>query len=77
MSARHLSASPRWRELGTMVGIVWRILLHPNGVMTGVVRLVVPVAEINWLDNPTLSQLSMIMINAWTIIPFYMLICAN
>jgi ABC-type sugar transport system permease subunit len=57
-----------------VVGIVWRILLHPNGVMTGVVRLVVPVAEINWLNNPTLSPLSMIMINAWTIIPFYMLI---
>ena len=57
-----------------VVAIVWRILLHPNGILTAVVRLVLPVSEINWLDNPTLSPLSMILINIWTIIPFYMLI---
>ena len=57
-----------------VAAIVWRILLHPSGVLTTVLRPFTGAGEINWLDNPTLSPISMIIITDWTIIPFYMLI---
>lgn len=57
-----------------VVAIVWRILLQPGGVLTTVLRPLTGAAEINWLDNPSLSPLSMMIITNWTIIPFYMLI---
>lgn len=57
-----------------VVAIVWKILLHPSGVLTTVLRPLTGMGEINWLDNPTLSPISMIIITNWTIIPFYMLI---
>ena len=57
-----------------VVAIVWRILLQPNGILTGALRPLLNVAEIRWLDSPILSPISMILIHDWTIIPFYMLI---
>jgi multiple sugar transport system permease protein len=57
-----------------VVAVVWRILLHPSGILTTVLRPLTGMGEINWLDNPTLSPIAMIIINDWTIIPFYMLI---
>ena len=57
-----------------VVAIVWRILLHPSGVLTTVLRPFTGLGEINWLNDPTLSPISMILINNWTTIPFYMLI---
>ena len=57
-----------------VVAIVWRILLQPGGVLTTVLRPLTGAAEINWLDNTTLSPISMMIITNWTIIPFYMLI---
>ena len=57
-----------------VVAIVWRILLQPGGVLTQVLRPLTGAAEINWLDNPTLSPIAMIIISNWTVIPFYMLI---
>lgn len=57
-----------------VVAIVWRILIHPSGVLTTVLRPFTGMAEINWLNDPTLSPITMIIINDWTIIPFYMLI---
>lgn len=57
-----------------VVAIVWRIFLQPGGVLTTVLRPLTGQGEINWLTDPKLSPLSMIFINDWTIIPFYMLI---
>lgn len=57
-----------------VVAVVWRILLHPSGVLTTFLRPFTGLGEINWLNDPNLSPLSMIIINDWTIIPFYMLI---
>jgi multiple sugar transport system permease protein len=57
-----------------VVAIVWRILLQPGGVLTTVLRPLTGAGEIKWLDSPTLSPISMMIITNWTIIPFYMLI---
>jgi len=57
-----------------VVAIVWRIIMQPNGLLTQLVRPFTGLGEINWLSSPTLSPISMIIINDWTTIPFYMLI---
>ncbi|MFO7323101.1 MAG: sugar ABC transporter permease [Chloroflexota bacterium] len=57
-----------------VVAVVWRILLHPSGVLTTLLRPFTGLGEINWLNDPVLSPISMILINDWSIIPFYMLI---
>ncbi len=57
-----------------VVAIVWRILMQPNGVLTFFLRPFTGLGEINWLNDARLSPISMILINNWTTIPFYMLI---
>lgn len=57
-----------------VVAMVWRILLNPSGIMTQVLRPLTGMGEIKWLDNPAISPISMILINDWTTIPFFMLI---
>ena len=57
-----------------VVATVWLVLVNPNGLLTAVVRPFTGSAEINWLTNPTLSPITMIIIHDWAAIPFYMLI---
>ncbi len=57
-----------------VVSIVWRILLNPSGILTTILRPFTGLGEINWLNDPALSPISMIIINDWASIPFYMLI---
>ena len=57
-----------------VVATVWVVLVNPNGILTSVIRPFTGQAEINWLNNPTLSPITMIIIHDWTIVPFYMLI---
>jgi len=57
-----------------VVAIVFRILMSPSGVATSLLRPFTGLGEIDWLNNPQLSPISMILINNWTTIPFYMLI---
>ncbi len=57
-----------------VVAIVWRILMEPGGILTNILFPITRLGEINWLNDTFLSPLSMIIINNWTTIPFYMLI---
>ncbi len=57
-----------------VVGIVWRMLLHPNGVMTWLFGAFRGVTEIRWLSDTVLAPLSMIAVHDWAAIPFFMLI---
>jgi multiple sugar transport system permease protein len=57
-----------------VVAIVWRIMLNPSGVLTTALRPFTGMGEINWLSDPNLSPLSMVIINDWTTIPFFMVI---
>jgi multiple sugar transport system permease protein len=57
-----------------VVGIVWRVLLHPNGVMTWLVGGWRGVTEIRWLADTVLAPLSIIAVHDWAVIPFFMLI---
>jgi len=57
-----------------VVATIWVVLVNPNGILTSVIRPFTGQSEINWLNNPTLSPITMIIIHDWTIVPFYMLI---
>jgi ABC-type sugar transport system permease subunit len=57
-----------------VVAVVWRMLLHPNGVMTWLAGAWRGVTEIGWLSDTTLAPLSMIAVHDWAAIPFFMLI---
>jgi ABC-type sugar transport system permease subunit len=57
-----------------VVGVVWRMLLHPNGVLTSFVGFFTGETEIPWLANTILAPLAMITVHDWAVIPFFMLI---
>jgi multiple sugar transport system permease protein len=53
---------------------VWRMLLHPNGVMTWLAGAWQGVTEIPWLTSPLLAPFAMIFVHDWSVVPFFMLI---
>jgi multiple sugar transport system permease protein len=57
-----------------VVAVIWRMLLHPQGVMTWLAGAWHGVTEIDWLANTVLAPLSMIAAHDWAAIPFFMLI---
>ena len=57
-----------------VVAVVWRMLLHPQGVMTWLAGGWRGVTEIGWLSTTALAPLSMIAVHDWAVIPFFMLI---
>ncbi len=57
-----------------VVAVVWRVLLHPNGVMTSLTGGWFGVTEIRWLADAVLAPLSMIAVHDWAVIPFFMMI---
>ena len=57
-----------------VVAVVWRLLLHPNGVMTWFAGGWQGITEIGWLSNATLAPFSMIAVHDWAVIPFFMMI---
>jgi multiple sugar transport system permease protein len=57
-----------------VVGVVWRMLLHPNGIMTWLAGAWRGVTEIPWLSNVAIAPYAMIFVHDWSIVPFFMLI---
>lgn len=57
-----------------VVAVVWRMLLHPNGIMTWLAGAWRGVTEIPWLSSTLLAPFSMIAVHDWAAIPFFMLI---
>jgi len=57
-----------------VVAVIWRLLLHPNGVMTWFAGGHQGITEIPWLANTTLAPLAMIVVHDWAVIPFFMVI---
>ena len=57
-----------------VIAVVWRLLLHPNGVTTSAIGWFNGTTEIPWLADTILAPLSMIVVHDWAVIPFFMLI---
>ena len=58
----------------TVVAVVWRVLLHPNGVLTSLTGGWWGITEIRWLADSVLAPLTMIAVHDWAVIPFFMMI---
>ena len=57
-----------------VIAVVWRLLLHSNGVMTSLTGGWWGVTEIRWLADASLAPFSVIAVQDWAIIPFFMMI---
>jgi len=57
-----------------VIAVVWRLLLHSNGVLTSLTGGWWGVTEIRWLADATLAPFSVIAVHDWAIIPFFMMI---
>jgi multiple sugar transport system permease protein len=57
-----------------VIAVIWRLLLHPNGIATSTVGWFNGISEIPWLANAVLAPLAMIVVHDWAAIPFFMLI---
>lgn len=57
-----------------VISIIWKVLLHPNGILTFALKPLTGLPEIRWLTDFQLSPISMIIVNDWASIPFFMLI---
>jgi multiple sugar transport system permease protein len=57
-----------------VIAVIWRLLLHPNGIATSVAGWFSGTTEIPWLANTQLAPLAMIVVHDWAAIPFFMLI---
>ena len=57
-----------------VVAVVWRMLLHPNGVMTWIAGGHQGVTEISWLASTTLAPIAMIVVHDWAVVPFFMVV---
>ena len=57
-----------------VIAVLWRVLLHPNGVITSLTGGWWGITEIRWLADTALAPFSMIAVHDWAMIPFFMMI---
>jgi multiple sugar transport system permease protein len=57
-----------------VVAVIWKIILHPNGMATAILSPFTGLGEIAWLTDPVISRIMIIMVNNWTMIPFFAMI---
>lgn len=62
-----------WVFTASIIAILWRLLLNPNGVVNFVLmELGLASAKIEWLSSRQLALYTVIFINIWAGYPFYM-----
>ncbi len=63
-----------WMFTASVIAIVWRIILNPNGVLNYIiVTLGLTADKIEWLASRDIALKSVILINIWSGYPFYMI----
>jgi multiple sugar transport system permease protein len=57
-----------------VVSLVWKLLLHPSGVVSVLARPLTQEPEMFWLSDRWLTPLALIAVDNWAGIPFFMVI---
>jgi ABC-type sugar transport system permease subunit len=57
-----------------VVAVIWKVILHPNGMLTALLSPFTGLGEIPWLSDPNLSPILIVAVNNWTMIPFFAMI---
>ncbi len=83
LNTRFIGAAPKalfrviyilpWVFTASIIAILWRLLLNPNGVVNYVLmELGLAATKIEWLSSRQLALYAVIFINIWAGYPFYM-----
>ena len=59
---------------GVVVSLVWKLLLHADGVLTALIGPLANQPEIFWLSHAKLTPLALIVVDDWAGIPFFMIV---
>jgi len=59
---------------GVVISLVWKLLLHPSGLVTVLARPFTQRSEVFWLADSKLTPLALISVDDWAGIPFFMII---
>ncbi|MBV7335216.1 sugar ABC transporter permease [Chloroflexi bacterium TSY] len=59
---------------GVVVSLVWKLLLHANGLASALITPWTSQSEIFWLSHARLTPLALIVVDDWAGIPFFMII---
>lgn len=57
-----------------VVSLVWKLLLDPNGVMSALAKPITGDPDTLWLSDRILTPISLIFVDDWAGIPFFMII---
>ncbi len=57
-----------------VVSLVWKLILHADGLASALATPIVHKPEIFWLSSATLTPLALIVVDNWAGIPFFMII---
>jgi multiple sugar transport system permease protein len=57
-----------------VVSLVWKLLLHPSGLVSVLARPITQKPEMFWLADAWLTPLTLIAVDNWAGIPFFMII---
>jgi len=57
-----------------VVSLVWKLLLHPGGLVSVLARPITQKPEMFWLADAWLTPLTLIAVDNWAGIPFFMII---
>lgn len=57
-----------------VVSLVWKLLLDPNGVISALARPITRDPDTLWLSDRILTPISLIFVDDWAGIPFFMII---
>ena len=57
-----------------VVSVIWKLLLHPSGILSTVIGPIVGQMPIKWLFDLQLSPIMSVVVHDWHIAPFYMII---
>lgn len=59
---------------GVVVSLVWKLILHANGMASAIITPYTNQAEIFWLAHSTLTPLALMVVDNWAGIPFFMIV---
>jgi multiple sugar transport system permease protein len=59
---------------GVVISLVWKLLLHADGLATALIGPLVHQPEIFWLAHAKLTPLALIVVDDWAGIPFFMIV---
>jgi multiple sugar transport system permease protein len=59
---------------GVVISLVWRLLLHPNGLVSALASPLIRRPDIFWLADSKITPWALIGVDNWAGIPFYVII---